>query len=84
MLVLTRKTNEQIVIADGLITITVVRVLGGKVRLSIDAPRAISVHRAEVSGSDFGAAESDTELTAVSGVLVPGSTASLLKELVDA
>ena len=47
MLVLSRQTDEVIVIADN-IRITVVEVRGDKVRLGIDAPREISVHRQEV------------------------------------
>ena len=46
MLVLSRKKNESIVINDD-ITITVVSI-GGKVRLGIEAPREVSVHRREV------------------------------------
>jgi carbon storage regulator len=47
MLVLARKKNESIVISDN-ITITVVEIRGDKVRLGIEAPREISVHRQEV------------------------------------
>ncbi|MHC4879288.1 MAG: carbon storage regulator CsrA [Planctomycetota bacterium] len=47
MLVLTRKTNERIRIGDSIV-ITVVEVRGDKVRLGIDAPRDIPVHREEV------------------------------------
>ncbi len=47
MLVLTRKRNESIVIND-VIKITVVDIRGDKVRLGIDAPRNIEVHRQEV------------------------------------
>ena len=47
MLVLTRKTNERIRIGDSIV-ITVVEVRGDKVRLGIDAPREIPVHREEV------------------------------------
>lgn len=47
MLVLSRKKNESIVINDD-ITITVVEIRGDKVRLGIDAPKIISVHRREV------------------------------------
>ncbi len=47
MLVLSRKRDEQIII-DERITITIVEVRGDKVRLGIDAPRAISIHRKEV------------------------------------
>lgn len=47
MLVLSRKTDESIVI-DGRITVTVVEIRSGEVRLGIDAPREIDVHRKEV------------------------------------
>jgi carbon storage regulator len=47
MLVLSRKKNESIVIDDH-ITITVVEIRGDKVRLGIDAPKDITVHRREV------------------------------------
>ena len=47
MLVLSRKKNESIVI-DGNITITVVEVRGDKVRLGIEAPREVPIHRSEI------------------------------------
>ena len=47
MLVLSRKKNESIVINND-ITIVVVEIRGDKVRLGIDAPREIPVHRREV------------------------------------
>ncbi|MGB9689428.1 carbon storage regulator CsrA [Thermogutta sp.] len=47
MLVLSRKCNEQIVIGDDII-ITVVAIKGGTVRLGIEAPPHVSVHREEV------------------------------------
>ena len=47
MLVLTRKTKESVVIND-VIKVTVVEIRGEKVRLGIDAPREISVHREEI------------------------------------
>jgi carbon storage regulator len=47
MLVLSRKKNESIVI-DGEVTITVVEVRGDKVRLGIEAPREVPIHRSEV------------------------------------
>ena len=47
MLVLTRKLMEKLYIGDD-ICVTVVRVEGGQVRLGIDAPREISVVRAEL------------------------------------
>ena len=47
MLVLSRKKDEKIVIGDK-ITIMVIEIRGDKVRLGIDAPRDITVHRQEV------------------------------------
>jgi carbon storage regulator len=47
MLVLSRKKDEKIVIGDS-ITIMVLEIRGDKVRLGIDAPREVSVHREEV------------------------------------
>lgn len=47
MLVLSRKKNERIVINDNIV-ITVVEVRGDKVRLGIEAPKDVPVHREEV------------------------------------
>ncbi|MFN9717363.1 MAG: carbon storage regulator CsrA [Planctomycetota bacterium] len=47
MLVLSRKKNESIVINDNVV-ITVVEVRGDKVRIGIEAPRDVAVHRQEV------------------------------------
>ena len=47
MLVLSRKKNESIVINDNVI-VTVIDVRGDKVRIGIEAPRDVSVHRQEV------------------------------------
>ncbi len=47
MLILTRKIGESIVIGDD-IKITVVNIEGSQVRLGINAPRSIAVHREEV------------------------------------
>ena len=47
MLVLSRKKNESIVI-DHNIVVTVVEIRGDKVRLGIEAPKDVSVHRQEV------------------------------------
>jgi carbon storage regulator len=47
MLVLTRKRDEKIIIGDN-ITVTVVEIRGDKVRLGIDAPIEVPVHRQEV------------------------------------
>lgn len=47
MLVLSRQRDESIIIGDNIV-ITVVDVRGDKVRLGIDAPKEIPVHRQEV------------------------------------
>ena len=66
MLVLTRKSNEQIRIGDN-ITISILRVKGKSVQVGIDAPRGIRVVRGELpvfddaEASDFsGDAETST------------------------
>lgn len=47
MLVLSRKKNESIVVNDSIV-ITVVEIRGDKVRLGIEAPREVPIHRSEV------------------------------------
>lgn len=47
MLVFTRQKGEQIIINDD-ITITIVSFVNGKVRVGIEAPKSIPVHRKEV------------------------------------
>jgi len=47
MLVLSRKKDERIVIDDNII-ITVIEIRGDKVRLGIEAPKEIAVHREEI------------------------------------
>ena len=47
MLVLTRKSNQSIMIGDE-IEISVLSVMGDKVRIGIQAPRSIPVYRREV------------------------------------
>ena len=47
MLVLTRRANQSIVI-DGQVTVTVLEIRGDQVRIGIDAPKHVAVHREEV------------------------------------
>ena len=47
MLVLSRKQDEKIIIGDS-ITLMVIEIRGDKVRLGIDAPRDVTVHREEI------------------------------------
>jgi len=47
MLVLSRKPNESIVINENIV-VTILDVIGNRVRLGIEAPREVSVFRTEV------------------------------------
>ena len=47
MLVLSRQSDETIIIGDN-IRITIVEVRGDKVRIGIDAPHDVAVHRQEI------------------------------------
>ncbi len=47
MLVLSRRPGESIVIG-GQVVVTIIEVRGGQVRVGIDAPRSVEVHREEV------------------------------------
>lgn len=47
MLVLSRRTNESIII-NGNITVTVLEIRGDHIRIGIDAPREITIHREEI------------------------------------
>jgi carbon storage regulator len=47
MLVLSRQRDESIMIGDNVV-VTIVDVRGDRVRLGIEAPREVSVHRREV------------------------------------
>ncbi len=47
MLVLSRKTDESIIIGENIV-VTVVEIRGDKVRLGVQAPKEVSVHRREI------------------------------------
>jgi carbon storage regulator len=72
MLVLSRKKNESIVINND-ITIVVVEIRGDKVRLGVEAPKEVPVHRREVydaivrNGGQSAAAGEATQTTPKSG-----------------
>jgi carbon storage regulator len=50
MLVLGRRENEKIVIGEGIV-VTVVAIQGNRVRLGIEAPPQVRVHRQEIAAS---------------------------------
>lgn len=47
MLVLSRKLNESIII-NHVIRVTIVEIRGDKIRLGIEAPKDVPVHRSEI------------------------------------
>jgi carbon storage regulator len=59
MIVLSRKQNESIIINDD-ITIVVVEIRGDKVRLGVEAPKEMFVHRGEVYQAIRGSKEDRT------------------------
>ena len=61
MLVLSRKRDEKIVIGENII-VTVVEIRGDKVRLGVEAPKEVSVHRQEVWDAIRRTAENPAQL----------------------
>jgi carbon storage regulator len=49
MLVLTRRVNETLIIGDK-VTVTILGIKGFQVRVGVNAPRDVTVHREEVIG----------------------------------
>ena len=47
MLILTRRVGESLMIGDN-VTITVLGVKGNQVRVGVDAPKDVAVHREEI------------------------------------
>ena len=73
MLILSRKTDQQIKIGDD-ITITIIEIHDGQVKIGVEAPRNIKVFRQEV----FNAIQNENRAAAVSPDSI-GSLSDLLQ-----
>ena len=69
MLILTRRVGETIVIGDDEVKITVLGVKGNQVRIGVNAPKTVSVHREEIynriqkeQGGESNAHQSDYDI----------------------
>ena len=60
MLILTRRVDESLVIGDN-VTVTILGVKGNQVRIGVDAPRDVAVHREELAKKQGRGEESQSE-----------------------
>jgi len=47
MLILTRRTGEALMVGDD-VTVTVLAVQGNQIRIGVNAPKSVAVHREEI------------------------------------
>ena len=66
MLILSRKTNEKIMIGDD-ISVSIIEIRGDQVRIGVDAPRTVKVFRQEV----FDAIKAENEAAVQSTAVLP-------------
>ena len=66
MLILSRKTNEKIMIGDD-ISVSIIEIRGDQVRIGVDAPKTVKVFRQEV----FDAIEAENKAAALSANVLP-------------
>ena len=78
MLVLSRKTNESIIVGDN-VEIKIVEVRGEYVKLGISAPRSIPVHRKEI----YEAIKKENEAAAQTGHIDEKKLDQMLNEETD-
>lgn len=74
MLILTRKVGESITIGDGSVTVSVMDIKGRQVRLGIEAPAEMPIHRMEIflkikEANEQAIAAQTNDLDALSGLL---------------
>ncbi len=75
MLILTRKSGEGIRIGDS-ISLKVIEIRGNQVRLGVEAPKNISVHREEI----YELIRQENEMAAQSSPADPGSLTELWRQ----
>lgn len=68
MLILTRRVGEAVVIGEE-VTVTVLGVKGNQVRIGVNAPKSVSVHREEIFDRIKNERESAGEAGAAAGTL---------------
>jgi carbon storage regulator len=66
MLILSRKTNEKIMIGDD-ISVSIIEIRGDQVRIGVDAPKSVKVFRQEV----FDAIKAENKAAAQSALVLP-------------
>jgi carbon storage regulator len=66
MLILSRKTNEKIMIGDD-ISVSIIEIRGDQVRIGVDAPKSVKVFRQEV----FDAIKAENKAAARSTPVLP-------------
>ena len=74
MLILTRKVGESITIGDGSVTVSVMDIKGRQVRLGIEAPAEMPIHRMEIflkikEANEQAIAAQTNDLDVLSGLL---------------
>jgi carbon storage regulator len=75
MLVLTRKKGERVMIGDDIV-VTIIDVRGDGVRIGFDAPRGVSIQRAEVLAAVSAANTAAAKLGVSDGELLLGMLSS--------
>jgi len=74
LLILTRKVGESITIGDGSVTVSVMDIKGRQVRLGIEAPAEMPIHRMEIflkikEANEQATAAQANDLDVLSGLL---------------
>ncbi len=75
MLILSRKTNEKIMIGDD-ISVSIIEIRGDQVRIGVDAPKSVKVFRQEV----FDAIKAENRAAAQSASVLPVLTIDAKRE----